>query len=75
MIDAPLSERSRVHDVLALGDAGRRLLWEHGYDAGEGFVDALSQFQSLDEAARAGRLRDVAGLVAELNSRETPRKK
>ena len=46
---------------------GRRLLWEHGYDVGEGFVDVLSQHQSLLDAARGGRLRDVEGLLAVLN--------
>ncbi len=47
--------------------AGRRLLYEHGYDVGNGFVDVLSQHQSLRDAARAGRLRDAEALVEALN--------
>ncbi len=50
-------------------DSGRRLLYEHGYDVGNGFVDTLSQYQSLRDAARAGRLRDVEGLLEALNRR------
>jgi hypothetical protein len=46
---------------------GRHLLWEHGYDVGEGFVDVLSQHQTLLDAVRGGRLRDVEGLLAALN--------
>ena len=46
---------------------GRRLLWEHGYDVGEGFVDVLSQHQRLLDAFRSGRLRDVDGLLSALN--------
>jgi hypothetical protein len=61
------TQLSRVRDVMAMGPLGRHLLWQHGYDSGEGFVDVLSQYQSLDEAARAGRLRDVDGLVRTLN--------
>ena len=64
-----------MRDVLALGDAGRRYLWDHGYDAGDGFVDALSQYQSLEDAARAGRLRDLPGLLASMNSKGVARKK
>jgi hypothetical protein len=68
------SEESRIHDVLALGERGRDLLWRHGYDAGDGFADALSQFQTLTEAGRGGRLRDIAGLVSELNSQQRAHK-
>lgn len=75
MSEARFSARSRVHDVLALGETGRRVLWDHGYDAGEGFIDALSQFQSLEEAARAGRLRDLPGLLAGLNASPPTKKK
>jgi hypothetical protein len=50
-----------------LGDRGRRLLFEHGFDPGGGFVDVLSQYQSLEGAARAGRLRDLDGLLHKLN--------
>ena len=66
---------SRIRDVLALGERGRELLWRHGYDAGEGFADALSQYQSLIDAGRAGRLRDLDGLVAELNAQPSAYKK
>ena len=60
---------TKVRDVLAsLGDRGRELLRRHGYDVGEGFVDVLSQYQTLEHAARTERLRDLKGLLAELNS-------
>lgn len=60
---------SKVRDVVErLGDRGRQLLRRHGYDVGEGFVDVLSQYQTLEHAARAERLRDLDGLLAELNS-------
>jgi hypothetical protein len=64
-----LSAESKVRDVLAtLGDRGRELLRKHGYDVGEGFVDVLSQYQTLAHAARTERLRDLKGLLAELNT-------
>jgi hypothetical protein len=64
-----LSAESKVRDVLAtLGDRGRELLHKHGYDVGEGFVDVLSQYQTLEHAARTERLRDLKGLLAELNT-------
>lgn len=60
---------SKVRDVVErLGDHGRQLLRRHGYDVGEGFVDVLSQYQTLEHAARTERLRDLGGLLAELNS-------
>ena len=60
---------SKIRDVLArLGDRGRELLRKHGYDVGEGFVDILSQYQTLEHAWRTERLRDLNSLVAELNS-------
>jgi hypothetical protein len=66
---ALFSPQSKVRDVLnGLGDRGRQLLFEHGYDVGEGFVDVLSQYQSLEHAEQTERLRDLAGLVAKLNS-------
>jgi hypothetical protein len=61
------SPDSRIRDVVAAA-GGRRLLFEHGYDIGEGFTDVLSQYQTLEDAVRAGRLRDLAGLLAELAS-------
>ena len=64
---ADFTEDSKIVDVVEGSDAGQRLLFEHGYDIGDGFVDVLSQYQSLREAARAGRLRDVPGLLAALN--------
>ena len=63
------SPQSKIRDVVAtLGDRGQELLRKHGYEVGEGFVDVLSQYQSLEHAARADRLRGLDGLVAELNS-------
>jgi len=60
---------SKVRDVVAgLGDRGRDLLRRHGYDVGEGFVDVLSQYQTLEHASRTERLRDLNGLMAELNT-------
>ena len=60
---------SNVREVLAvLGDRGRDLLRRHGYDTGDGFVDILSQYQSLEHAARTERLRDLPALLQELNS-------
>ena len=54
--------------LAALGDRGRDLLRQYGYDVGEGFVDVLSQYQTLEHAARTERLRDLRGLLAALNS-------
>jgi hypothetical protein len=63
------SPSSNVRAVLAtLGDRGRDALRRHGYDTGEGFVDVLSQYQTLEHAARTERLRDLDGLLAELNA-------
>jgi hypothetical protein len=60
---------SKVREVVeALADTGRELLKKHGYDVGEGFVDVLSQYQTLEHAARTERLRDLGGLLRELNS-------
>ena len=63
------SPQSTVRQVLEEHPYGRQLLWEYGYDVGEGFVDVLSQHQSLLDATHNGRLRDVEGLLAELNRR------
>lgn len=61
------SVHSRIHEVVGAREDGRDLLYQHGYDIGAGFVDLLSQQQSIEDAARGGRLRDLAGLLAELN--------
>jgi hypothetical protein len=61
--------QSKVRDVVeGLGDRGREALLRHGYDIGEGFVDVLSQYQTLEHAARSERLRDLDGLLGELNA-------
>jgi len=57
-----------VEVVSRLGDRGRDLLRRHGYDVGEGFADVLSQYQTLEHAYRGERLRDLSGLLSELNS-------
>jgi hypothetical protein len=60
---------SKVREVVAkLGDRGRDLLKRHGYDTGDGFVDVLSQYQTLEHAARTERLRDLPALLQELNA-------
>ena len=65
----PFGPESKVRDVLArLGDRGREVLLLHGYDVGEGFVDVLSQYQTLEHAARTERVRDLKSLIAELNT-------
>ena len=58
---------STIREVVVGIEQGRRLLYEHGYDVGNGFVDVLSQYQSLRDAARSGRLRDLTGLLEALN--------
>jgi hypothetical protein len=65
---AEFTLESTIRDVVERsGETGRRLLYEHGYDVGNGFVDTLSQYQSLRDAARSGRLRDVPTLLEALN--------
>jgi len=60
---------TKVREVVdALGEKGSDLLRKHGYDLGEGFVDVLSQYQTLEHAARTERLRDLDGLLQELNT-------
>ena len=66
---AEFTPESTIRQVLDGHPNGRQLLWEHGYGVGEGFVDVLSQHQSLLDATHNGRLRDVEGLLAELNRR------
>ncbi len=59
---------TKVRDVLdRLGERGRDALRRHGYDVGEGFADVLSQFQTLEHASRTERLRDLDGLLRDLN--------
>jgi hypothetical protein len=68
-VSEPFGPKSKVRDVVSrLGDRGRDLLRRHGYDVGEGFVDVLSQYQTLEHAARTERLRDLKALMVELNS-------
>ncbi|TMF45025.1 MAG: hypothetical protein E6I23_05890 [Chloroflexi bacterium] len=64
-----LTPQSKIRDVLnVLGDKGREVLLKHGYDIGEGFVDVLSQYQTLQHASETERLRDLDGLLAYVNS-------
>jgi len=67
MGDAKFTPDSTIREVLERSKAGRKLLYEHGYDVGNGFVDVLSQHQSLRDAARAGRLRNMDALLETLN--------
>lgn len=67
MTDA-FTRQSRIADILAADEErGRDLLFKHGFDLGEGFVDVLSQYQTVEAAYRGGRLRDVDEFLAELN--------
>ena len=69
MPDGGFTPQSKVREVLdKLGDRGRELLLKHGYDIGEGFVDVLSQYQTLQHAGETERLRDLDGLLSTLNS-------
>ena len=69
MPDSAFGPESSIRDVLnKLGDRGLDLLRKHGYEVGEGFVDVLSQYQTLEHAARAERIRELDALLAELNS-------
>ena len=64
---AEFNTESTIRQVLEEHPKGRELLWDHGYDVGEGFVDVLSQYQTLRDAARGGRLRNLEALVDALN--------
>jgi len=67
--DAAFTSDSTIADVVGrLGDHGRDLLRSHGYDVGDGFVDVLSQYQTLEHAYRGERIRDLKGLIGELNT-------
>jgi len=69
MPDTRFSPDSKIRDVVAtLGEPGRELLRKHGYEVGEGFVDVLSQYQTLGHAWRTERLRDLEALLAKLNA-------
>ena len=69
MPEGSFTPQSKVREVLTvLGDRGHDLLMKHGYDVGEGFVDVLSQYQTLQHASETERLRDLDGLLAEVNS-------
>ena len=69
MADSRIGPGTKIRQVVdTLGDRGRDALRRHGYDLGEGFVDVLSQYQTLEHAARTERLRDLDGLLAELNT-------
>ncbi len=63
------TRESRIRDILDQEpERGRELLYRHGFDVGNGFVDVLSQYQTLEAAYRAGRLRDLDEFLAELNA-------
>ena len=64
---AVFDRHSRIRDVVQARPDGRELLYRHGYNLGEGFVDILSQYQTLEDASREGRLRDLDSLLAVLN--------
>ncbi|MFZ0216421.1 MAG: hypothetical protein WAM30_10850 [Candidatus Dormiibacterota bacterium] len=66
-MSAQFAMASTIQDVVEGHPDGRGLLFEHGYDVGSGFVDVLSQQQSLLDAERGGRLRDVPRLLGRLN--------
>src|SRR6202011_5243725 len=67
---ALFDRHSRIRDVLSARPDGRDLLLRHGYDLGDGFVDILSQYQTLEDAYREGRLRDLDVLLATLNAKK-----
>lgn len=63
------TRETRIRDILDREpERGRELLFRHGFDLGVGFVDVLSQYQTVEAAARGGRLRDVDDLLAQLNA-------
>jgi len=66
-VTAVFDRHSRIRDVVQARPDGRELLLRHGYSLGEAFVDFLSQYQTLEDAGREGRLRDVEGLLETLN--------
>ena len=58
LVNSLFDRHSRIREVLQARPDGRELLLRHGYNLGEGFVDILSQYQTLEDAYREGRLRD-----------------
>ncbi len=64
---AVFDRHSRIRDVLQARPDGGELLLRHGYSLGEGYVDVLSQYQTLEDASREGRLRDLDSLLSILN--------
>ena len=69
MAESRIGPGTKIRQVVdALGERGLDALRRHGYDLGEGFVDVLSQYQTLEHAARTERLRDLDALLAELNA-------
>jgi hypothetical protein len=64
---ARFGPESTVRQIVNEHPQGRKLLFEHGFDVGQGFQDVLSQYQTLLTAARGGRIRDLEKLVEELN--------
>ena len=60
------TRHSSLRQVLDSGPDAEQALWRHGYEVGP-FPDTLSQYQSLEEAGRTGQLRDLEGLLQELN--------
>jgi hypothetical protein len=64
---ARFSPESTIRQIVSEHPQGRKLLFEHGFDVGQGFQDVLSQYQTLLTAARGGRIRDLEKLVDELN--------
>lgn len=68
---ADFSPQSRIVDVVKGHDEGREMLFRYGLNLGEGFVDILSQYETLHEASREGRLRNLSELLRELNGART----
>ena len=69
MAESRIGPGTKIRQVVdALGERGLDALRRHGYDLGEGSVDVLSQYQTLEHAARTERLRDLDALLAELNA-------
>jgi hypothetical protein len=66
-VPSVFDRHSRIREVLRARPDGRDLLYRHGYNLGEGFIDMLSQYQTLEDASREGRLRDLEALLAVLN--------